>query len=341
MTGKLGLRSRIDYFIYRARNLDFGSVVKRAREVAKKHKKLTPVVLIDMLWWSAVHDTGFQDYIDWDFVILTRAERETFMTNAISNHLAERYDKKEFRRLFEDKIEFNKTFASYITRGWVDVRETSATDLQKFVENAGRVMGKVPVSNSGYGVEKYFAADVTDWDAFKAELLRKEQFLVEEYISDQHPALNAVSPGLVNTTRITTFYDGRTVHILSFAQKFGVGTGASDQQAFGGFFTLLDETGKSLGPGYGSHQNIYREHPETKASIVDFTLPMAAEVIQMAKDASLVVPEIQYVGWDVVLCENGPVLLEGNWMPGAYENKPTATGVRTGSRPLFRKVIGF
>jgi glutathione synthase/RimK-type ligase-like ATP-grasp enzyme len=341
MTDKLGLRSRIHYFLYRAKNLDFASVMRRARAAAKKHNKFAPAVLVDMLWSSAVHDTGFQDYVDWDFAILTRAERGTYVTAAICNHIAEKYNDAQYRRLFEDKIEFNKTFAAYITRGWVDVRKTSTEDLRTFVEKAGRVMGKVPVSNSGYGVEKYSSGDVADWDAFKSELLTKGQFLVEEYISDQHSALNAVCPGVVNTTRVTTFFDGETVHVLSFAQKFGVGDSASDQQTFGGFFTLLDLEGKSLGPGYGSHQNIYRNHPETGASIVDFVLPRAADVIQMAKDASMVVPGIQYVGWDIVLCESGPVLLEGNWMAGAYENKLTATGVRGGSLPLFREVIGF
>jgi hypothetical protein len=253
--------------------------------------------------------------------------------------MAEKYDDPRFRRLFEDKIEFNRRFSAFIDRDWLDIRDATGEEVREFVNRFGAVIAKVPVSNSGYGVEKYEAAGIADGDAFRDDLLRKGQFLVEEYIRDQHPALRAVAPGVVNTTRVTTFFDGETVHILSFAQKFGIGTNASDQQAFGGFFTLLDLDGDSLGPGYGSHQRIYATHPETGASIVDFRLPMAHEVIELVTRASKIVPEIPYVGWDVVVLEKAPTLLEGNWMPGAYENKPSATGRRTGSRARFRELM--
>ncbi|CAN5366151.1 hypothetical protein BH11ACT4_BH11ACT4_04370 [soil metagenome] len=331
---------RLDYFAYRVRNLKPGSVVERARQVARRHNKSTALVLADMLAWSTFHDTGFQDYVDWDFAILTSAERSTFMTNAYSNHLAVRFNDPAYRHLFENKIHFNREFAPDLHRAWLDVDAASTDELREFVQSHKVVMGKVPVSNSGYGVARYSAADIDDWEAFRAQLVARGQTLVEEYITNQHPDISAVCPGVVNTTRVTTFFDGTDVHVLSFAQKFGMGDSASDQQAFGGVFTLLDETGHSLGPGYGSHQHIYPTHPETGASIVDFQLPMTAEVLALADTVSRRVPQIPYVGWDIVVGTDGPMLLEGNWMPGAYENKPTATGKRTGSRPLFRQVMG-
>jgi len=337
----LSSRSRLDYFVYRFKALDLPSVWRRAREVGKQHRKFAPAVFVDMLWYAGLKDTGFQDYVDWDFAILTRAERATFMTNAISNHIALRYDAREHRKLFEDKIVFNKTFPQYLHREWFEVEPNDADALRDFVTRHGVVIGKVPVSNSGKGIARYEAADVADWAAFRAELIAKGQILLEEYIR-QHPALAAVSPDVVNTTRVTTFLDDDgTVQLLSFAQKFGVGKQASDQQSFGGFFTLMDATGKSLGPGYGSHQKIFAKHPVTGASIVDFQLPMVDEVLKLVDEVSRVVPDIRYIGWDVVVTPDGPIIVEGNWMPGAYENKPSATGVRTGSLPHIRRIVGF
>lgn len=338
---RLGLKSRLAYLRWRLSALDLPSTWKRAREVGVQHGKWAPAVFADMIWWAAFRDTGFQDYVDWDFAILSGAERSTYMTNALSNHIAERFNEPSKRELFQDKIVFNRLFDGYLHRAWFEVEANDVDALRDFVTTHGVVIAKVPVSNSGYGVARYDAVDIEDWDAFRSMLIEKGQVLLEEFIS-QHPALTAVSPHIVNTTRITTFLDeDGTVHVLSFAQKFSVGTGASDQQSFGGFFTLLDREGKSQGPGYGSHQRIYATHPDTGASIVDFRLPHAADMLALAEDVSRVVPEIRYVGWDLVLTPDGPVVVEGNWMPGAYENKPSATGIRTGSRPRFREVIGF
>jgi len=104
---------------------------------------------------------------------------------------------------------------------------------------------------------------------------------------------------------------------------------------------MLDERGAARGPGYDSHGNVHRTHPESGVSIVDFTLPMVPELYAFMEKVTRVVPQVQYVGWDVVIGERGPLLVEGNWAAGVYENKPSVTGIRSGSLPRFREAIGF
>ncbi len=335
----LGLRTRLEYLTRRIRGFDARSLLSRAREVAHEHHRPTARIVADMLYSAAFRDTAFQDYVDFDFAILSPAERETFMTHSLSNHLAMTYDKPEFRLLFHDKLEFNRTFDAFLLREWIDVRSVSNEELADFVGRHGRVMGKVPVSDSGHGVQRYEASDIDDWGLFRAALIVRGQTLLEECIV-QHPVLAAMCPGTANTTRVTAFFDGRSTHILSLAQKFGRGQ-ASDQQTFGGFYTMLDLDGASRGPGYDSHGGRHRVHPESGLSIVDFQLPMIDELREFIDAVARVVPEVQYVGWDVVIGADGPILVEGNWAAGVYENKPSVTGIRTGSRPRFREVIGF
>lgn len=335
----LGLNIRLRYLANRVRGFDGASVVKRAREVAKKNHKVMPVVLIDMLWSAVFRNTAFQDYVDYDFAILSRAERATFMTHSISHHIAMKFDHPDYRALFHDKLAFNRTFDAYLGREWLDVSTSSRDELREFVMRHQRVMGKVPVSDSGHGVERYEADQITDWDSFRSELLKKGQLLIEEYIT-QHPTLAAICPGTANTTRVTAFFDGTKTHVLSMAQKFGRGQ-ASDQQTFGGFYTMLDLSGASRGPGYDSHDSVHLAHPESGVSIVDFQLPMVAELFEFIDAVARVVPRVQYVGWDIVIGVDGPVLVEGNWGAGVYENKPSVTGIRSGSLPRFREVIGF
>ena len=198
----------------------------------------------------------------------------------------------------------------------------------------------MPVSKSGFGVSRYHAADIDDWDAFHADLVAKGEVLVEEGII-QHPTLEAIAPGTANTTRVTTFVkDDGTVEIVNMAQKFGRGK-VSDQGAFGGFYTALHEDGRAMGMGYNIQGELYETHPDTGARIADYRLPDMDAVRSLISEVALVVPQVRYVGWDIVATAKGPVLVEGNWGAGVFENKPTATGIRHGHLPRYRAAMGF
>ncbi|WP_105565034.1 sugar-transfer associated ATP-grasp domain-containing protein [Microbacterium halophytorum] len=336
----LAIGPKMRYLYERARRIDVKSVIERAKEVHAEHGKAVPTTVVDMLWSAGKHDVAFQDYVDFDFAILNRAERATFMTHPVSMQLAARYSQPEGRKVFEDKIAFNRRFADYIEREWMVVTEDNAAEVQAFAERLGTVIAKVPVSHMGLGVRRYHAADVTDWAEFHAKLLADGEILLEEVIA-QHDELAAVCPGTVNTTRIVAFFDGTDVHILAATQKFGRGQ-VSDQMSFGGFYTMLDpDTGRAMSAGYDSHGHVHETHPDTGYRIADLQLPHYDQAIDLIKRAAREVPEVQYAGWDVVVTADGADLVEGNWGAGVYENKPSVSGIRTGHKPRYRQAIGF
>lgn len=335
----LGLAPRFRYLIERARRIDTGSVLERAKEASALHGKAVPVVVADMLWSAARHNVGFQDYIDFDFAILNKAERATYMTHPVSNQISQRYAHPDYRHIFHDKIEFDKVFDAALRREWMVIEDDNADELREFVQRQETVIVKTPMGQAGSGVFRYHAADVDDWTEFHRGLLAQGRLLVEEVIS-QHADLAAVCPGTVNTTRITAFFDGTKTHILAMAQKFGRGD-VSDQMSFGGFYTMLDENGHAVGPGYDSHGHVHATHPDSGFVIADFQLPMMDEVRAFIDQVARIEPHVQYVGWDVVVTPTGPVLVEGNWGAGVYENKPSVTGIRTGHKPRYQAAIGF
>ena len=331
--------TRLRYLAGRARRIDVGSVVERAKEASAQHGKALPLVVADMLFQAGVKNVGFQDYIDYDFAILTPAERATYMTHPVSNQISQKYDHPDYRGLFQDKVEFDRTFSEFLRRDWMVVDADNADDLRAFTERLGTIVTKEPVGQAGTGVHRYHADEVEDWTAFHRGLLERGEILVEEVIR-QHDDLAAVCPGTVNTTRVTAFFDGQKTHILAMAQKFGRGA-VSDQMTFGGFYTMLDDNGHALGAGYDSHGHVHELHPDSGVRIADFQLPMIDEVKAFVDQVARVVPQVQYVGWDIVVGPDGPVLVEGNWGAGVYENKPSVTGIRTGHKPRYQAVIGF
>ncbi len=335
----LGIAPRLRYLVGRARRIDVGSVLERAKEASAQHKKWTPAVVVDMLWQAGFRNVGFQDYIDYDFAILTAAERATYMTHPVSNQLSQKFDHPDFRYIFQDKVEFDRVFSEHLHREWMVVEEGNAAEVFAFAQRHGTIVTKEPVGQAGTGVHRYHAAEITDAEEFHRGLLARGELLIEEVIV-QHAALAAVCPGTVNTTRITAFFDGERTHILAMAQKFGRGA-VSDQMTFGGFYTMLDDDGRAVGPGYDSHGHVHARHPDSGFVIGDFQLPMMDEVRSFIDRVARVVPQVQYVGWDVVVTPDGPVLVEGNWGAGVYENKPSATGIRTGHKARYREAIGF
>lgn len=335
----LGLNSRLRYLAGRARRIDVGSVLERATEASVQHDKWRPAIVVDMLWQAGFRNVGFQDYIDYDFAILSADERATFMTHPVSNQISQKYDHPDFRHLFQDKVAFDRVFSDFLRREWLVVEEGNADAVRAFTERQGTIVTKEPVGQAGTGVHRYHAAEVTDWSEFHRGLLERGELLIEEVIR-QHADLAAVCPGTVNTTRVTAFFDGEKTHILAMAQKFGRGA-VSDQMTFGGFYTMLDESGHSMGAGYDSHGHVHERHPDSDFPIGDFQLPMIDEVKAFVDQVARVVPQVQYVGWDIVVTPDGPVLVEGNWGAGVYENKPSVTGIRTGHKPRYQAAIGF
>jgi glutathione synthase/RimK-type ligase-like ATP-grasp enzyme len=336
---RFAIAPRLRYLAARARRIDVGSVLERAKEASVEHGKWRPAVVVDMLWQAGFRNVGFQDYIDYDFAILSPSERATYMTHPVSNQISQQYDHPDYRHLFQDKIAFDRVFSEHLHREWMEVEETNVDAVRAFAERHGTIVTKEPVGQAGTGVHRYHAAEVDDWAEFHAGLYARGELLIEQLIV-QHPDLAAVCPGTVNTTRVTAFFDGEQTHILAMAQKFGRGA-VSDQMTFGGFYTMLDDDGHAVGAGYDSHGHVHETHPDSGFRIADFQLPMIDEVRAFVDRVARVVPQVQYVGWDIVVSPNGPVLVEGNWGAGVYENKPSVTGIRTGHKPRYRAAIGF
>lgn len=332
-------KARVEYFLKRATSFRFGRVWSFARQIADEQHKWALPVFFSMLWWAAFEDTAYIDYYEADFALLSRRERKTFMTSLIQHHLAIALNDREAAKTLESKLNFNRAFGAFLGREWVQLDELDVEGLRDFASRHPVIIAKVPVSREGKGVFRYDTSEVVDWSAFRAELIEKGQILIEEPIV-QHPYLARYCAGTVNTTRITTYFDGESVHPLVRVQKFGRGA-VSDQFTWGGFFTMLDERGHSVGPGHtGKHKSRYLVHPDSGESIVDFQLPMWDRSIALVEAAARQIPAVPYVGWDVAVTADGPVLIEGNWIPGLYETRVSATGIREGTRAAHERVMG-
>ncbi|HEU0205360.1 MAG TPA: sugar-transfer associated ATP-grasp domain-containing protein [Pseudolysinimonas sp.] len=332
------MRRRLAYLLRRARSIEGKRIWSLATAIAPTAHWPAVRVFVDILWCSVRYEVAFQDYQDWDVYELSRRERATLMTHPKSDHIAARYDAPSHRHLFADKIEFNRLFADYLGREWIDLRQSDAAAVSAFMERHPTVILKPVDELGGHGVEKVDASTIGDLHAFVSRALEARQFLLEECLT-QHPELARLNPSSVNTLRLITFRKDDRVELLASALKIGNG-GAIDNFSDGGMYTMVDDSGRTLSAAFDGAGHSYSVHPRSGVPILGFEVPLFREAVALVAKAARVVLEIPYVGWDVAIRPDGPVLIEGNYNTGVFQAKPDGVGEYRGLLPRYRAVIG-
>lgn len=331
---------RIRHYLSRLATLDVKNMWIVASAVAAESRRPKIVILVDMIWCSLVYQAGYLDYQEFEFWSLSRAERSTWITSGNANSIVVRYNQREFREQFYDKIRFNERFAAWLGREWLDLRDVSDAELAAFLERHGTVMVKQLDGMSGAGIGKVSAATIGDIPTFRREAIARGQYLVEELIV-QHNGMAALSPTSVNSLRMITFFDGTTVHVLEAVLRMGNGEDV-DNYGRGGMYTVIDEKTGIAGFGaFDKYANTFNTHPQTGTAIVGFQVPHYDIVLSTLDRAAREVPEIPYVGWDVAITADGVAIIEGNYNTGVFQMKPSLTGSKIGLLPRFREVIDF
>lgn len=334
------IRVRLQYLIRRARKLRPGNLVEFARTVQRVSKAPLPVIIADMLWCSVRYDMAFRDYAVWDIRLLNARERKTWMTHPKSFRITKMYNTPEGRSKLEDKRRFAREYADLLGRETIDLRDVDDAQLAAFLARHPRVLAKPNEGHGGGGIELHEVGPDVDPARFRAEVTAQGQTVLDEFIV-QHPEMSALYPDAVNTVRLITFLDkDDRVHLLAAVLRIGNGD-VIDNFASGGMFTMLDDDGVALYPGVDKNSNVYREHPVTGTPIVGFRVPLYSEVLDLVAALARRTPEAPYVGWDIAITANGPVVIEGNHNSSVFQPKPSASGVRTGLLPVYQAAVGF
>ncbi len=328
------------FFVRRIVSFDRERVMQFARQSATLSKAPTWWVALDMAWCAVRYETTFENYSEWDFRILRARERKTYMTDPKSFHLSRKLNDNSVRAIFDDKLEFAKRFGDELGREWLDITTSTVDDLAGFVGRHGRIITKNPGGVGGNGITMRDTADIDDVAALRAELLASGETLVEEVLV-QHPDMARLYPGSVNSLRVVTYRDpDDVVHVLASVLKVGNG-GVIDNFSNGGMYTMLDDAGQALHAASDEEGHPFALHPITGVPITGYQVPLYGEILQLVDRLSRRVPEMPYIGWDVAITAERPVVIEGNHNTGVFQSKPSVSGIRRGLLPRYRAAMRF
>lgn len=175
-----------------------------------------------------------------------------------------------------------------------------------------------PSEQGGKGCFKISKASVNE-DVDKAfDFLTQGTFVHTEIIK-QHDAINKIHSKAVNTLRIISILtEDNEVEFIGGFYRFGVGESVVDNASSGGFIVgvnmaegTLKKTGHYLS-GYGGAE-IY-EHPDSKFKFEGFKIPFYQDICNDIRNAVTFFPD-RYIGWDIAITNNGPLIVECNSQP--------------------------
>lgn len=307
---------RAIYLGYYLKQLDrekFTLFLNYASELTGKPKI---IILSDILKSVFKYNISILEYFQFCFFNLSRQERDAW---AGTGHMYEyqlRMNPKNNREILQNKTLFYKYYADFIVHKVADVEDLKSKPAvaDAILSNpSGKLVFKSADGNCGTEVEIRDCKDF-DWQSLIAFMEDSVYEVVEEFIK-QHRELNRLSPSAVNTIRIfTELNDQGNVEILGCRLRISVDSPV-DNMAAGNLAAPIDEvTGKLSGPAvYSDITKLEQEyHPVTNVRIKGFQIPFWEETLEMVKKAAKLHPQNRSIGWDIVMTEKGPGLIEGN-----------------------------
>lgn len=281
------------------------------------------------------------------FYELTEEEQDTYYIAKYQKIFQKKYGvDKDFVALLYDKERTNNYFAEYVRRPWCVNTKVTFEQFSDTFKDTTRVMYKPIAGHRGYGVEAIYLTPENMKEVYD-RLVTYPEGVVEAFIK-QHPEMCKLSPTSVNSLRFVTFSsnttpvtpDGKMVDIAYSIVRFGREGSIVDNLHSGGMVANVDlETGCLATDGADRNGDMWITHPDTGVTIKGFQVPYFEEARAMVMDAITTRKVEGYIGWDIAISENGPMLLEVNDRPGSDGLQTAPAQSKKGMKYLMEKYM--
>lgn len=271
---------------------------------------------IDYLFSLLIYGASISDYFAYGFYKLRPSGRNEYITYRRFNKIQKKANNQSDIHICRNKIDFNNHFDSLLGRQWIDLKSAKKEDLKKFIDKNPIFFVKDILGFRGDGVKRIDSTEIFT-SAFIDNLLtqRDAHYILEEPLSEIE-SIQAFHPWSINTIRIVTLYDSKKdiVHIMNAMIRFGNKKNNVDNFHYDGIGGNIDiSSGVITTHGYDKYNNIYITHPITQKQFIGFQIPFWENCLSFIENAARKIPTIRYVGWDLVIREDGSCcLIEAN-----------------------------
>lgn len=289
----------------------------------------------------------YKEYYLYKFYEISEEEQEKYFLIHDSKKITSKYNvDKWFVNLLYDKEATNKYFSEYLKRHWCVNTKISLSEFTGKFADSKKILYKPFDGHRGIGAESF----EINWENAKSvfkKLVSYPKGVVEEYIV-QHPDMKALSPSAVNSVRIVTISSntqtdalgGGNIDIVYAAVKMGGVDSVVDNLASGGLIAAVDlKTGEIATDGVNETGEVFHKHPATGKIIKGFKIPFFAEALELVADAYEKKRFEGYLGWDIAITEEGPVVIEVNTVPGVVLLQLPYAAEKKGMKYVMEKYL--
>lgn len=205
----------------------------------------------------------------------------------------------------------------------VEYTPISCEEAEALLKRESEVICK-PSQETGSGRGIFFLK--TDDEPMVASFLKDASYddYVVQALVQQHPELNKVHEGSLNTIRICSLLLEDGAHILSSILRMGVGESrvdnatSKDNALFDGMTCGINEDGSLKKYAYGYHTGkTFTQHPD--GLVFDgFKIPSYDKAVALVKLLHPRLGHFRLVSWDIAINDQGEaVLIEANMRKGS------------------------
>lgn len=332
---------KLRYMLKRITTMNYGAMLKTAKEVSRETKRNRFIILIDIIKCGSKYMAGYVDYKVFKMYNLNDEQRKTYITRGINNRYVEYLNDKEIMKNTGNKLYFNKHHGRFLKREWICLEDVLVEDFIKFTNKHKTFIVKPIDESCGHGVEKITVDENTNLEELYNDLKEHNQILVEECIV-QNEKMSSLNPTSVNTIRVVTLkkQDGSVV-VLFVGLRMGNKGKSVDNFNNDGLFTVVSDDGIVRKLAVDKKGNVYDTHPATGTKIIGFEIPNFDKAINVAKECAKEIDGLRYIGFDVVVTKDDALILEANPFPGhdLYQSEVHLEKDLKGLREKFDKEI--
>ena len=306
---------------------------------AEKNKRNPFMVLVDMVFNYVVYGVFPQEYYHFGFYKKSSKDKKTYFTTKMYVKRRGEISNPSYENsIFLDKYIFSKVFSEFYGRECMQINSyTKREEIEEFMLRAKKVVYKPLEECEGRGIKTYSLSDYNSVSELCDQILsQKGDALLDQWLI-QSEEMNKFYDKGVNCIRIYTFLHKGHFEFLDAKVSFGTTSDIVNATLEGNLFATVDVNQGIITSDLTDYTlKLHKEHPVTHFVAKGTQLPCWEEVLELAKKAAYRVPQVAYVGWDIALTPDGPVLIEGNHCGGCGGNQfCTLTDKTTGTRELW------